>query len=40
MRPAVDAFAAYVGFVRREPVVRGAEYVITSFDELAELVLA
>jgi len=39
MRPAVDAFAAYTGFVRREPVVRGADYVVSSFDELAALVL-
>ena len=39
MRPAVDAFAAYTGFVRREPVVRRAEHVITSFEELAGLVL-
>ena len=39
MRPAVHAFAAYVGFVRREPVVRGAEHVVSSFDEIARLVL-
>ncbi|MDQ2667331.1 MAG: haloacid dehalogenase-like hydrolase [Gemmatimonadota bacterium] len=39
MRPAVDAFAAYVGFVRREAVVRGADHVLTSFDQLLELVL-
>lgn len=39
IRPAVDAFAAYVGFIRREPVVRGADHVIDSFDRLLKLVL-
>lgn len=39
IRPAVDAFAAYVGFVRREPVVAGADHVIESFDQLRSLVL-
>lgn len=39
MRPAVDAFAAYVGFVRRDAVVRAADYVVGSFGELEELVL-
>ena len=40
MRPAVDAFAAFTGFVVRDAVVRGADVVITSFDQLVELVLA
>ena len=40
IRPAVDAFAAYTGFVRREAVVDGADYVVESFDQLLELVLA
>ena len=40
MRPAVDAFAAFTGFVARDAVVRGADVVITSFDQLVELVLA
>ena len=39
MRPEVDAFAAYVGFVRREPVVARADFVVASFPELLELVL-
>jgi phosphoserine phosphatase len=39
MRPAVDAFAAYVGFVRREPVARAADFVIDSFAQLEALVL-
>lgn len=39
-RPAVDAFAAFTGFVTRDPVVRSADFVIHSFDQLVELVLA
>lgn len=37
--PAVDAFAAYAGVVERAPVIRGADYVIRSFDELSAIVL-
>jgi phosphoserine phosphatase len=40
MRDAVDAFAAFTGFVRRENVVQLADYVITSFSELTDLVLS
>lgn len=40
MRAAVDAFAAYVGFIRRERVVEDADHVITSFGELTDLVLS
>jgi phosphoserine phosphatase len=39
MRPAVDAFAAYTGFVHRENVVNSADFVLASFDQLLELVL-
>ena len=39
MRPVVDAFAAFTGFVRREQVVAAADYELASFDELATLVL-
>jgi phosphoserine phosphatase len=39
MMPVVDAFGAYVGFVRRGPVVRGADYTIESFAQLEALVL-
>ena len=39
MRPAVDAFAAYTGFVRRDPVVGGADHDVSSFSQLTELVL-
>ena len=40
IRPAVDAFAAFTGFVRREPVVASADLVIDSFAQLVELVLS
>jgi len=39
MRRAADAFAAYVGFARRENVVAAADLVIGSFTELAQVVL-
>jgi phosphoserine phosphatase len=39
MRDVADAFAAYVGFARRENVVAAADFVVSSFAELAELVL-
>lgn len=38
-RSAVDAFAAFTGFVRREPVVRVADHELSSFDQLLELAL-
>ncbi|HEY3287375.1 MAG TPA: HAD-IB family phosphatase [Gemmatimonadaceae bacterium] len=34
MAPAVDAFAAYIGFVRRDAVVAGAALVLDSFAAL------
>lgn len=40
MRPAVDAFAAFTGFVRRDAIVHEADLVINSFDQLIDLVLA
>jgi phosphoserine phosphatase len=40
MREATTAFAAFTGFVRREPVVQVADYVVTSFRELTDLVLS
>lgn len=40
LRGTVDTFAAFVGFVRREPVVREADVVVESFDEVARLVAA
>jgi phosphoserine phosphatase len=40
MRGVADAFAAFTGVVRREPVVRDADLEIASFDQLVELVLA
>jgi phosphoserine phosphatase len=36
VRPAVDAFAAFTGFVRRDAVVRAADFELSSFDELLE----
>jgi len=38
LRPAVDAFAAFTGFVRRDAVVRAADLEISSFDQLVETV--
>jgi HAD superfamily phosphoserine phosphatase-like hydrolase len=40
MRPAVDAFAAYTGFVRRDAVVARADVTVTSFRDVADVVLA
>lgn len=34
MAPAVDAFAAYIGFVRRDAVVAGADFAFDSFASL------
>jgi phosphoserine phosphatase len=39
IRPAVDAFGAYTGFVRREAVVGQADFVIEDFSQLVTLVL-
>ena len=39
IRPAVDAFAAYTGFVRRESVVEKADFVVEDFRQLTELVM-
>lgn len=38
--PVVDSFAAFTGFVRREPVVAVADHELRSFTDLLELVLA
>ncbi len=40
MRPVVDAFAAYTGFVRREPVAGAADYELPNFTDLMDLVLS
>lgn len=40
MKPVVDAFGAFTGFVRREPVVAAADFVLDSFDQLVEIALA
>lgn len=40
IRPAVDAFAAFTGFVRRAAVADAADLEIGAFEQLTELVLA
>ncbi len=40
MRQATDAFAAFTGFVKRDAVVRTADYVVASFTQLTTLVLS
>jgi HAD superfamily phosphoserine phosphatase-like hydrolase len=40
LAPVVDTFAAFTGFVRRDPVVADADRELHSFDELLGLVLA
>jgi phosphoserine phosphatase len=39
IKPVVDSFAAFTGFMRREAVVQRADFVIENFDQLRELVL-
>ncbi len=39
MRPAVDTFVCFTGFTHRDAVVRGADGVVASFDELLRIVL-
>ena len=39
MKGTADAFAAFTGVVRREPVVREADHEVKSFDELTQLIL-
>jgi phosphoserine phosphatase len=39
MRGSADAFAAFTGFARRDAVVRSADYVVSSFEDLTRLVL-
>ena len=39
LRPVVDTFAAYTGFVRRDPVATAADCELPSFDALVSLVL-
>ncbi len=40
IRPVVDAFAAFTGFVRRPAIVNDADLVVESFDQLTNIVLA
>jgi phosphoserine phosphatase len=39
IRQVVEGFAAFTGFIRREPVVQRADFVIENFDQLRELIL-
>ena len=39
IKPVADSFAAFTGFMRREPVVQRADFVIENFDQLRELIL-
>jgi phosphoserine phosphatase len=39
IRPVVDGFAAFTGFMKRDPVIERADYVIENFDQLRALVL-
>jgi phosphoserine phosphatase len=40
IRPVVDAFAAFTGFIRRDAVVQDADLVVETFDQLTDIVLA
>jgi phosphoserine phosphatase len=39
VREVTEAFAAYTGYVSRPAVVDGADFVVTSFEELTKIVL-
>ena len=39
MRPGVDAFAAYTGFVARPAVVQESDFTVNSYAELLRRVL-
>jgi phosphoserine phosphatase len=39
IRPVVDSFAAFTGFMKRDLVMERADYVIENFDQLRALVL-
>jgi hypothetical protein len=39
IKSVVQAFAAFTGFTRREPVIEQADYVIENFDQLRDLIL-
>ncbi len=39
VRGTAEAFAAYTGFVSRPTVADNADFVVTSFDELSEIIL-
>ena len=39
IRPVADAFAVFTGFVRREPIIALADFVVSSFADVERLVL-
>jgi phosphoserine phosphatase len=39
MKPCVDAFAAFTGFVRRDKVAQSADHEVASFEQILKLVL-
>ena len=39
IKPVVDSFAAFTGFMKRDPVIERADFVIENFDQLRALVL-
>jgi HAD superfamily phosphoserine phosphatase-like hydrolase len=39
IKSVVQAFAAFVGFTRREAVIEQADYVVENFDQLRDLIL-
>jgi phosphoserine phosphatase len=39
IKPVVDSFAAFTGFIKREAVIQRADYVIENFAQLRKLVL-
>jgi phosphoserine phosphatase len=39
IKPVVDSFAAFTGFMKRDPVIERADFVIENFDQLRARVL-
>ena len=39
VKPAVDAFAAYIGFVRRKAAVDAADFTVESFEEVLKVAM-
>ena len=39
IKPVVDSFAAFTGFMKRDAVIERADYIIENFEQLRKLVL-